>query len=76
MQKGLRLLNEPKPDLPMVNISTLLYLVDDFNEHSDIAIFNVQKLLQLEKQISKILDRVEIDPGEDLVYRTLERVKY
>jgi hypothetical protein len=59
----------------MAEISTLVYLVDDLNLPSDMILTpNFESYLQ-EDFNPLFLDLLEIDPGEDLVVRTLERLE-
>lgn len=56
----------------MVKTSTLIYLVDDFNIPSDMILTpGLDKPLADEKY-SQFLNILEIDPGEELVKRTLK----
>ena len=59
----------------MVEISTLVYLVDDFNMPSDMILTpNYESFLQ-DEQIPLILNLLDVDPGEGLVAKTLERIE-
>lgn len=56
----------------MAKTSTLIYLVDDLNLPSDMLLNqNIEPQLT-EKYDCSILDFLEIDPGDELVTRTLK----
>ncbi len=57
----------------MTGTSTLFYLVDDLNNPSDILLNPYQENLLKDEYFTTFLNLLEVDPGEDLVMRTLER---
>jgi len=59
----------------MVEISTLFYLVDDFNLPSDMILTPNQDNLLKDEYYSVFLDILEIDPGEELVSKIMERLE-
>ncbi|MEX0987284.1 MAG: hypothetical protein WD052_07380 [Bacteroidales bacterium] len=59
----------------MVEISTLYYLVDDLNLPSDMILTQSQIHLQDEELFYNFLDLLEVDPGENLVKRTMEMLE-
>lgn len=59
----------------MVEISTLFYLVDDFNLPSDMILTPNQENLLKDEYFSVFLDILEVDPGEELVSRIMERLE-
>ena len=59
----------------MREISTLIYLVDDLNLPSDTLLHQNQEELQLvDEQCIQMLNRLAIDPGEDLVLRIMQQM--
>ena len=59
----------------MVEISTLVYLVDDFNLPSDMVLTPSFEHYIQEDDYSLFLNILDIDPGEELVAKTLERIE-
>ena len=57
----------------MVKISTLFYLVDDFNMSSDILLATSIFSSFIDEEVDFLLDLVEYDPGASLVAETLQR---
>jgi hypothetical protein len=60
----------------MVENSTLFYLVDDFNLPSDMILNPLNETKLPEEHWSFFLDMLEIDPGHDLVQKTMERMNF
>jgi len=59
----------------MREISTLIYLVDDLNLPSDTLLHQNQEESQLvDEQCVEMLNRLAIDPGEDLVFRIMQQM--
>lgn len=59
----------------MVEISTLVYLVDDLNMPSDMILTpNYESYLQ-DDDYPLFLNLLDFDPGEELVAKTLERIE-
>ncbi len=59
----------------MVEISTLFYLVDDFNLPSDMILTPNNETILEDEYYTFFLNFLEIDPGEELVAKTLERLE-
>lgn len=59
----------------MTGTSTLFYLVDDLNAPSDMLLTLYQENLLEGEYYTTFLNILEIDPGEDLVMKTLERLE-
>lgn len=59
----------------MTGTSTLFYLVDDMNIPSDILLTPYQESLLKDEYCTTFLNLLEVDPGDDLVMRTMERLE-
>lgn len=59
----------------MVGTSTLFYLVDDLNLPSDMILTPNEENLLKDEYYSCFLNLLEVDPGEDLVSRTMEKLE-
>lgn len=60
----------------MVKTSTLLYLFDDISNPSDFFFpFNEQKS-EDDDYLGSIFSLAEFDPGDDLVNRTIDKIKF
>ncbi|MCF8225567.1 MAG: hypothetical protein K9J30_06785 [Bacteroidales bacterium] len=59
----------------MVKTSTLIYLLDDFNNPSDIILSQPYQTSLQDEHLLSLLDIIAIDPGEDIVMNTLEYLK-
>lgn len=59
----------------MTGTSTLFYLVDDLNIPSDMLLNPYQENLLKDEYYTAFLNLLEVDPGEDLVLKTLERIE-
>ncbi|HKK62433.1 MAG TPA: hypothetical protein VJ951_07730 [Bacteroidales bacterium] len=60
----------------MIKTSTLLYLFDDISNPSDFLLpFNEQKS-EADDYLGSILSLAEFDPGDDLVNRTIDKIKF
>ena len=58
----------------MVRTSTLFYLVDDINLPSDMILTPYHDNSLKDEHYSVFLNLLEVDPGEDLVSRTMEKL--
>ena len=61
--------------LPMTGTSTLFYLVDDLNIPSDMLLTPFEETIPEDEQITAFLNLLEVDPGVDLVIKTMERLE-
>lgn len=60
----------------MREISTLIYLVDDINLPSDTFLHQNKKEFQLvDEHCIQMLNRLAIDPGEDVVLRIMQQME-
>ena len=59
----------------MVRTSTLIYLLDDLNTPSDMLLIPNEYSLFQDEYYSSLLNLLEIDPGEKLVSRILEKIE-
>lgn len=59
----------------MTGTSTLFYLVDDINIPSDMLLTPYQENLLKDEYYTAFLSLLEVDPGDDLVMKTMERLE-
>jgi hypothetical protein len=59
----------------MTGTSTLLYLVDDMNIPADTLLTPYQETLLKDEYYITFLNLLEVDPGDDLVTRIMERLE-
>jgi hypothetical protein len=59
----------------MTGTSTLFYLVDDINNPSDMLLTPYQEHILKDEHFTSFLNLLEVDPGDDLVLKTLERLE-
>jgi|GEM_PF-2701137 len=59
----------------MTGTSTLFYLVDDINIPSDMLLTPYQENLLKDEYFTAFLNLLEVDPGDDLVLKTMERLE-
>ena len=59
----------------MVKTSTFIYLMDDLNTPADMILTTDQDPILHDEIYASFLNMLEVDPGEDLVVRTLEKLE-
>jgi hypothetical protein len=59
----------------MTGTSTLFYLVDDMNIPSDTFLTPYQDTLLKDEYYATFLNLLEVDPGEDLVMKIMEKLE-
>ncbi len=59
----------------MTGTSTLIYLVDDLNKPSGMLLTPYQENILKDEHYTAFLNLLEVDPGVDLVKKTMERLE-